>query len=86
MEVCKRLSPPVIGRPAVARIFVARDTTRWLSDLADASIAAAIDHLLLSPALAPALKAAGVDKFMRGREKPSDHTPTWVELDLSKLS
>lgn len=44
-----------------------------------------IDHLLLSPALAPALKAAGVDKFMRGREKPSDHTPTWIELDLSTL-
>lgn len=40
-----------------------------------------IDHLLLSPTLQPALKAAGVDKFMRGREKPSDHTPTWIELD-----
>lgn len=40
-----------------------------------------IDHLLLSPKLQPALKAAGVDKFMRGREKPSDHTPTWIELD-----
>jgi len=41
-----------------------------------------IDHLLLSPALAPALKAAGVDRDVRGREKPSDHAPTWVELDL----
>lgn len=40
-----------------------------------------IDHLLLSPKLQPALKSAGVDKFMRGREKPSDHTPTWIELD-----
>jgi exodeoxyribonuclease-3 len=40
-----------------------------------------IDHLLLSPSLAPKLKAAGVDREVRGREKPSDHAPTWVELD-----
>jgi exodeoxyribonuclease-3 len=40
-----------------------------------------IDHLLLSPKLAPHLKAAGVDHAVRGREKPSDHVPTWVELD-----
>ncbi|MES2322636.1 MAG: exodeoxyribonuclease III [Pseudomonadota bacterium] len=39
-----------------------------------------IDHLLLSPALAPALAAAGVDRDVRGREKPSDHAPTWIEL------
>lgn len=44
-----------------------------------------IDHLLLSPRLQPALRDAGVDKFVRGWEKPSDHAPTWVELDLSKL-
>jgi exodeoxyribonuclease-3 len=40
-----------------------------------------IDHLLLSPSLAPKLKAAGVDRDVRGREKPSDHAPTWVDLD-----
>jgi exodeoxyribonuclease-3 len=40
-----------------------------------------IDHLLLSPVLAPKLKSAGVDRDVRGREKPSDHAPTWVELD-----
>ena len=39
-----------------------------------------IDHLLLSPSLAPRLKAAGVDKEFRGREKASDHAPTWIEL------
>jgi exodeoxyribonuclease-3 len=43
-----------------------------------------IDHLLLSPALAPALKAAEVDRGVRGREKPSDHAPVWVELDLGQ--
>lgn len=41
-----------------------------------------IDHLLLSPAIAPALTAAGVDRHVRGREKPSDHAPTWIKLDL----
>jgi exodeoxyribonuclease-3 len=41
-----------------------------------------IDHLLLSPALAGALRAADVDRDVRAREKPSDHAPTWIELDL----
>jgi exodeoxyribonuclease-3 len=39
-----------------------------------------IDHLLLSPSLAPRLVAAGVDRDVRGWEKASDHAPTWVEL------
>lgn len=39
-----------------------------------------IDHLLLSPAVAKRLKSAGVDKAYRGREKASDHAPTWVIL------
>lgn len=39
-----------------------------------------IDHLLLSPAIADRLADAGVDKEYRGREKASDHAPTWVRL------
>ena len=39
-----------------------------------------IDHALLSPSLAPRLKAAGVDRSPRGWEKTSDHAPIWVEL------
>ncbi len=39
-----------------------------------------IDHLLLSPAVADRLREAGVDKAYRGREKASDHAPTWVRL------
>jgi exodeoxyribonuclease-3 len=39
-----------------------------------------IDHLLLSPAIAPRLKAAEVDREVRGWEKSSDHAPVWVEL------
>lgn len=40
-----------------------------------------IDHLLLSPALAPRLKAAGVDRDVRAMEKTSDHAPTWIEIE-----
>ncbi len=39
-----------------------------------------IDHLLLNAACAKRLKAAGVDREMRGREKPSDHAPAWITL------
>lgn len=39
-----------------------------------------IDHFLLSPEVAPRLKAAGVDREVRGWEKSSDHAPTWIEL------
>lgn len=39
-----------------------------------------IDHLLLSPPAADRLVDAGVDKSYRGREKASDHAPTWIVL------
>jgi exodeoxyribonuclease-3 len=39
-----------------------------------------IDHLLLSPAIAKKLRAAGVDREVRGWEKSSDHAPTWIEI------
>ena len=39
-----------------------------------------IDHLLVNAALRPRLTAAGVERDVRGWEKPSDHAPVWVEL------
>ena len=39
-----------------------------------------IDHLLLNPVAAQRLEAAGVDTWVRAREKASDHAPTWVEI------
>ncbi len=39
-----------------------------------------LDHLLLSPSLAPRLKDAGVDRMVRGWEAASDHAPVWVTL------
>jgi exodeoxyribonuclease-3 len=40
-----------------------------------------IDHLLLTPQCADRLLDAGIDAEIRGREKPSDHVPVWVEID-----
>ncbi|HLP74057.1 MAG TPA: exodeoxyribonuclease III [Bacteroidales bacterium] len=42
-----------------------------------------IDHFLLSPHLAPKLRKGGVDRFVRGWEKSSDHAPVWIELENS---
>ncbi len=39
-----------------------------------------IDHLMLSAQAADRLEAAGIDKDVRGRDKPSDHVPVWCVL------
>jgi hypothetical protein len=39
-----------------------------------------LDHLVLSPAIVPRLKAAGVDRDVRGESEASDHAPSWIEL------
>jgi exodeoxyribonuclease-3 len=55
--------------------------TFWVNDAAfrrDAGFR--MDFLLLTPDLLPRLRATGVDREHRGREKPSDHVPVWVEL------
>ena len=41
-----------------------------------------IDHLLLSPQAADRLTASGIDKHVRGWEKPSDHVPVWIDLAI----
>ena len=41
-----------------------------------------IDHILLSAQAADRLVASGIDRFTRAWEKPSDHVPVWVELDV----
>jgi exodeoxyribonuclease-3 len=45
-----------------------------------------LDHLLLSPNLAPCLKDAGVDRFVRGKEGASDHAPAWITLQTKAKS
>jgi exodeoxyribonuclease-3 len=42
-----------------------------------------IDHLLLNAKLAPRLVDAGVDRWVRGLPKASDHAPTWITLKAS---
>ena len=41
-----------------------------------------IDHMLLSPQASDRLVTAGIDRHVRTWEKPSDHVPVWVDLDL----
>ncbi|MBV2360740.1 exodeoxyribonuclease III [Thalassococcus sp. CAU 1522] len=41
-----------------------------------------IDHFLLNPACADLMQDCQIDRAIRGREKPSDHVPIWVELAL----
>lgn len=41
-----------------------------------------IDYILLSKSLMSKLKTADIDYDIRGMEKPSDHAPIYVELDL----
>ena len=42
-----------------------------------------IDHLLLSPQAADRLSEAGIDRHVRGWDKPSDHVPVYVDLDIA---
>ena len=41
-----------------------------------------IDHFLLTPQCADLLNDCWIESEMRGREKPSDHVPVWVDLGL----
>ena len=41
-----------------------------------------IDHLLLSPQASDRLTDVGIDSYVRAWEKPSDHVPVWIDLDL----
>ncbi|UWQ16251.1 exodeoxyribonuclease III [Jannaschia sp. M317] len=41
-----------------------------------------IDHFLLSPAVADRMTDCTIQTDMRGRDKPSDHVPVWLTLDL----
>lgn len=42
-----------------------------------------IDFLLISPEIVDLLKDVGIDKSIRGNEKPSDHTPVYIEIDMA---
>lgn len=43
-----------------------------------------IDHLLLNPVMTARLTSAGVDRWVRLRDKASDHAPTWIEISIPK--
>ena len=39
-----------------------------------------IDHLLLTPQAADLMTDVQIDRDIRGRDKPSDHVPVWIDL------
>ncbi|WP_420859279.1 exodeoxyribonuclease III [Marivivens marinus] len=41
-----------------------------------------IDHFLLTPQAADCLHDCWIEADMRGRDKPSDHVPVWVDLAI----
>ncbi len=44
-----------------------------------------IDHLMVSAPLIPLIKDTGIDYHIRGMDRPSDHAPAWLDLDLDLL-
>ncbi|MEX1215788.1 exodeoxyribonuclease III [Saccharospirillum sp.] len=42
-----------------------------------------IDHIMVSQPLVPLIEDAGIDYKTRSLEKPSDHAPVWLDLDLT---
>ncbi|WP_386681537.1 exodeoxyribonuclease III [Loktanella sp. R86503] len=40
-----------------------------------------IDHILMTPQCADLMRDCYIEKDLRGREKPSDHVPVWVDLN-----
>jgi exodeoxyribonuclease-3 len=41
-----------------------------------------IDHILLSPELAKSCKSCSIDQVRRAHERPSDHAPVLIEIDI----
>lgn len=66
LRVAKRRLSFIAALADLGRVFTARDTTRWLSDMADAALAAAIDHLLLANHNSGKLKLKNVDAPSEG--------------------
>ena len=64
--------------PPPARVYTFWDykRDRWARDAG-----LRLDHLLLTPDLAARLRAAGVDREVRGAPNASDHAPAWIKLD-----
>ncbi|MDP9097218.1 MAG: exodeoxyribonuclease III [Pseudomonadota bacterium] len=70
-----RSATPPDADPAYT--FWSYDRDRWARNAG-----LRLDHLLLSPSLAPRLRDAGVDRWVRGLEGASDHAPAWVKLGM----
>ncbi|MBP1850882.1 bifunctional [glutamine synthetase] adenylyltransferase/[glutamine synthetase]-adenylyl-L-tyrosine phosphorylase [Rhizobium halophytocola] len=77
LRIAKRRLSLLTALADLFRLFDARQTTRWLSALADAAVAAAVDHLLLSGEQSGKLKIAD-------HARPS-HGSGLIALGMGKL-
>jgi glutamate-ammonia-ligase adenylyltransferase len=77
LRIAKRRLSFIVALADLARIYTARDTVRWLSDMADAALSAAIDFLLLSAHQAGKLQ-------LSNPEAPSEKSGL-VVLGMGKL-
>ncbi|MEL6600685.1 MAG: exodeoxyribonuclease III [Pseudomonadota bacterium] len=41
-----------------------------------------IDHILMTPRAADRMRDCQIDSHVRDREKPSDHVPIWIDLEI----
>ena len=57
-----------------------RSASRVNADAYQRNAGFRMDFLLLHPSLVGRLVGAEVDHVHRGRVKPSDHAPVWIEL------
>ncbi|MFN7101711.1 MAG: bifunctional [glutamine synthetase] adenylyltransferase/[glutamine synthetase]-adenylyl-L-tyrosine phosphorylase [Pseudorhizobium sp.] len=77
LRTAKRSLSFLVALADLARIFIARDTTLYLSRFADAAVAAAIDHLLLSGHESGKI-------VLKDVERPSEHSGLIV-IGMGKL-
>ncbi len=66
LRSAKRAFSFILALADLARIFTAKETTRWLSEFAEASVASAIDHLLLAAHEGSKLKLVDVAEPSKG--------------------
>jgi hypothetical protein len=69
------------GRANLLRLSVGRSGRDWANAGAfQCNAGFRMDFVLLNSVLAPRLEAAGAGVEYRGRERPSDHAPTWIDV------
>ena len=74
------------GLTNIVRVFKNQEKSYSFWDYQNASwernYGLLIDHFLVSPRLLEKTKDFGIDSYLRGFKKPSDHVPVWIDLNI----